>query len=57
MWEIVSDGAHNHVMPQHDRQEHRPTFGCWCQPYKDGNVIVHNSADRREMFETEQENP
>jgi hypothetical protein len=55
MWEIIESGGRNNVIPQNDRKDHSPGFGCWCEPYEDGNIIVHNSSDRREMFEEGQQ--
>lgn len=41
-----------HVVPVNDLREHR-TEGCWCRPRETAEgVIVHNSMDGREKFET-----
>ncbi len=32
-------------------QAHNGGRECWCQPFKDQEVIVHNSMDRREYIE------
>lgn len=44
-----------HVVPTNDLREHScdVTVPCWCKPEttEDG-VIVHNSMDGREKFET-----
>lgn len=45
-WEIVG----NHVLPAHDLRQHQLT-DCWCKPTDDDGVIVHNSMDRRELYE------
>ncbi len=39
------------VVPRNDLREH--VFGrkCWCKPFEEDGVIVHNSADGRERFE------
>ena len=45
----------NHVYPLNDLRKHI-TVGrtCWCNPTveEDGALIIHNSADGREKFET-----
>lgn len=44
------DDGTPHVMPMDDLREH--SFeACWCRPYEDDGVIVHNSMDLREQFE------
>lgn len=49
-----TSGALNvsHVYPLNDLKEH-DTDGaaCWCNPTHDGDVVVHNSMDRREEYE------
>ena len=44
-----------HVVPINDLKSH-VTVGrqCWCNPKleEDGALIIHNSADGREKFET-----
>lgn len=40
----------NHVYPVNDLREHSITR-CWCSPFEDDGVIVHNSLDRRELYE------
>lgn len=44
----------NNVYPINDLREHEMTPDCWCQPEVDEvyQVIIHNSADEREKFET-----
>jgi hypothetical protein len=44
-----------HVMPLQDLREHEESDKCWCSPEIDPEwpmIVVHNSADRREKFET-----
>ncbi len=44
-----------HVYPLDDLREHElyTHTGCWCRPVMDEDgVIVHNSMDGREKFET-----
>lgn len=39
------------VYPLDDLKPHTLTINCWCRPFVDGTVIVHNSMDRREEYE------
>lgn len=43
-----------HVYPIGDLREHNIENGlnCWCKPTQDGFVIIHNSMDGREDYET-----
>jgi len=46
-----------HVIPLNDLKEHKDTdIDCWCQPrieYEgNGEIVIHNSLDGREGFET-----
>lgn len=48
-------GKRTHVIPMNDIQEHICDVGttCWCNPTVDEDgVVIHNSADGREDFET-----
>jgi hypothetical protein len=47
-------GDHVNVMPDCDLREHRTDLTCWCKPYFDeeDQLVIHNSADGREDFET-----
>lgn len=52
-----------HVTPVDDLQKHELTRTCWCRPkietsdpetgipYPEGALVVHNSADGRELVE------
>lgn len=48
-----------HVLPINDLQEHKESVSCWCNPRVEhemnGDVVVHNSLDKREYFEEENE--
>ena len=51
---------HLHLVPINDLREHDLTITCWCRPTHDEeepNVIVHNSMDGREAFETGERKP
>ena len=46
-----------HVMPNNDVKDHS-YHNCWCEPrielqQNGGEIVVHNSADGREFFETD----
>lgn len=44
-----------HVYPVDDLREHiiDPVVGCWCHPVvNEDGIVVHNSMDRRELYET-----
>jgi hypothetical protein len=48
------------VMPTNDLKEHEDGIGCWCRPERHPefpNIIIHNSLDRREDFETGKRRP
>jgi len=52
--EEIPDG-HIHVVPHHDNHPHILSRAhCWCKPDYDEeeNVVMHNSADGREDYET-----
>ena len=49
-----------HVVPRNDIVDHWCSISCWCQPERDEeqeNVVIHNSADGREDFETGRRKP
>jgi hypothetical protein len=48
-WHVQSNPAE--VTPIDDIRAHHSGYGCWCQPRMDGEVIVHNSLDGREVPE------
>lgn len=39
------------VVPLDDLRPHVNSVDCWCGPLFQGEVLVHNSADRREDYE------
>ena len=43
-----------HVVPIDDLREHSMDSDkpCWCKPRTEEGVIIHNSMDRRELYET-----
>lgn len=46
----AADGS-AHVIPEADLKPHVESDCCWCDPYDDDGVVVHNSMDRREEYE------
>lgn len=47
--------AYLHVVPRHDIRLHQLDPTCWCDPFGDPDhleVVIHNSADGRERYET-----
>lgn len=54
----VPDDIVFHVIPQNDLREHECNrMECWCGPIlideeEGGYIVVHNSMDGREKFET-----
>lgn len=41
-----------YVIPVDDLREHdAENVECWCRPWWDGDILVHNSADHREASE------
>lgn len=43
--------AQLHVIPLNDLRPHDDVPTCWCVPYLDEDVYVHNALDRREEVE------
>jgi len=54
-WQTRRQRADVHVTPIRDLREHTETRECWCVPVLhdegEGYVVVHNSADGRELIE------
>jgi hypothetical protein len=48
-----------HVFPVGDLREHSTDADkpCWCRPVEDDGVVVHNSMDGREDYETGKRKP
>jgi len=53
-WGVFERDDTVEIVPLRDIREHFFGMKCWCQPRrdeKDPSVIVHNSADGRELYE------
>ena len=48
---IENDHGTMEVVPDNDLKPHLLDGRCWCLPFDDRGVLVHNSMDRREVFE------
>lgn len=48
-----------HVVPINDLRDHRVESDeqCWCKPRIEDGVVVHNSMDQRELYETGERKP
>lgn len=51
MWNAEVYSKRTHVYPVEDLREHDLSGQCWCNPALDGNLVIHNSMDRREEYE------
>ena len=45
-WQALSNPAE--VMPLEDLKPHLEGIACWCKPFDDDGVLVHNALDARE---------
>ena len=55
MWRVDYGDEENHVIPENDLREHEHSIDCWCAPVRDEEdelLVIHNSMDRRELYET-----
>ena len=56
-WAVMEDEHdpyYRHVVPLGDLRPHTTDFNgtpCWCQVRTEEHVVVHNSADHRELYE------
>lgn len=51
-WACYETSEGPHVVPINDTREHKLSDDCWCSPFMDEHIHVHNSLDDREAFET-----
>lgn len=40
-----------HVLPVNDLRPHEVSRSCWCRPFEDDDVWIHQALDRRETAE------
>lgn len=45
------DNGERHVWPSRDLKPHETSKECWCRPFDDDGVTVHNAMDQREQYE------
>jgi hypothetical protein len=50
-WFVIETDGLPHVVPRLDLKEHTVDGACWCGPEEDTGVVIHNSMDRRELYE------
>lgn len=48
---LALECGERHVLPIGDLRPHEESPRCWCRPFDDEGVWVHNSLDRREFVE------
>ena len=51
-WIVNLVDGQRHVSPIDDIKMHDLGTDCFCRPQNDEGVVVHNSLDQREKFET-----
>lgn len=53
-WVCVTSNTsgEQHVCPTFDFKNHTINLKCWCVPFVDDGIIVHNSMDGREKVES-----
>lgn len=58
-WRNTQESTKWHIIPMDDDKEHQVSLECWCCPELDeeDNLIIHNSADGRELFERGERKP
>ena len=47
----MTEYGERHTVPIDDLRSHDESVKCWCRPFMDGEVCVHNAMDRREYVE------
>jgi len=48
---LMIENGERHVIPLDDLRDHAESAVCWCRPFDEEGVWVHNSMDRREFLE------
>ena len=54
-WIVTEDPLE--VSPKSDLKEHLSGETCWCRPFIDDGILVHNSSDEREKYERGERKP
>lgn len=51
-WNVIRlETGERHVLPIDDLKPHDEAAACWCRPFDEDGIWVHNSMDQREAFE------
>jgi len=57
-WRVQVIKPYVHVVPTDDLRAHEVEgVICWCDPEVDEGMVVHNSLDKREKYETGERKP
>lgn len=48
---LLLENGERHVIPNNDLREHAEAPSCWCRPFYEDEVCVHNAMDEREKLE------
>lgn len=57
-WLVTTRENGVHVVPVDDLRDHEFSEDCWCNPrIEEDVVIVHSSADERELYERGEKKP
>ena len=49
-WQVVENSrGEMHDEPVADTRAHEHNRDCWCRPWKDENIWVHNASDRQKL--------
>ena len=51
-WIIIEHDGIDNIIPENDTYNHYATAKCKCNPAFDDDLLVHNSFDGREYYET-----
>ncbi len=50
-WRVAMEDGQTQVTPVDDLKPHESGEGCWCHPFWEDDILVHNSMDKREEWE------
>ena len=51
-WMAIQGDTTVYVIPLKDLREHDgENTDCWCHPWWDGDILVHDAMDRRQEYE------